>query len=242
RLMVITNLSAGDCTSGPTLATARISRAASIRCLADASSSLRILPSTSGVSVNIFCARSLAVAPLRTRRSRSRLMASINASSLPRRSQSLSASRCFFLMSFSEANPSAKRAISVRNSVFVMSVCARSEGACWVLSCACRRATSRLSRAISFWSLSICVGSRLDLLAIPTRKLSSHHLDNSTDPGRIFMTEKARSRRIERNELSSEKEEEKSLEQLLAELRVAQRNDLDWDRLAAHRVGRQRRD
>jgi len=56
------------------------------------------------------------------------------------------------------------------------------------------------------------------------------------------MTEKARSRRIERNELSSEKEEEKSLEQLLAELRVAQRNDLDWDRLAAHRVGRQRRD
>jgi hypothetical protein len=41
---------------------------------------------------------------------------------------------------------------------------------------------------------------------------------------------------------SHEEEEEKSLEQLLAELRIAQRNDLDWDRLAAHRVGRQRRD
>jgi hypothetical protein len=41
---------------------------------------------------------------------------------------------------------------------------------------------------------------------------------------------------------SREKEEEKSLEQLLAELRVVQRNDIDWDRLDARRADRQRRD
>jgi hypothetical protein len=41
---------------------------------------------------------------------------------------------------------------------------------------------------------------------------------------------------------SHEGEEEKSLEQLLAELRIAQRNDIDWDRLAARRADRQRRD
>jgi hypothetical protein len=39
---------------------------------------------------------------------------------------------------------------------------------------------------------------------------------------------------------SHEEEEEKSLEQLLAELRIAQRNDIDWDRLAARRADRHR--
>jgi hypothetical protein len=52
----------------------------------------------------------------------------------------------------------------------------------------------------------------------------------------------SRSRRAERSTPSSEKEEEKSLEQLLAELRIAQRNDIDWDRLDARRADRQRRD
>jgi hypothetical protein len=55
------------------------------------------------------------------------------------------------------------------------------------------------------------------------------------------MARRTKSADVELSEEQS-REEEKRLGQLLAELRIAQRNDLDWDRLAAHRVGRQRRD
>jgi hypothetical protein len=82
---------------------------------------------------------------------------------------------------------------------------------------------------------------RLDLGADSTRNYSLTSHDSSLSGG--FMAKRTKPPRAELSETPSrEKEEEKSLEQLLAELRVAQRNDLDWDRLAAHRVGRQRRD
>jgi len=58
----------------------------------------------------------------------------------------------------------------------------------------------------------------------------------------MVVAKRTKSPRAKSSETPSHKEEEKSLEQLLAELRVAQRNDFDWDRLAARRADRHRRD
>src|SRR5262245_1462043 len=56
----------------------------------------------------------------------------------------------------------------------------------------------------------------------------------------MIVAKRTKSPRAKSSETPSHEEEEKSLEQLLAELRVAQRNDFDWDRLAAYRADRRR--
>jgi hypothetical protein len=78
----------------------------------------------------------------------------------------------------------------------------------------------------------------LDLGADSTRNysLTSH---DSSFLREDFMARRTKSADVELSEEQS-REEEKRLGQLLAELRIAQRNDIDWDRLAARRADRHR--